>query len=539
MAQIRAGRMTICLLIEGSRSQTSTPQKKLLLILTLMALDLFDLGTDVLMTILEFLYVPDLLSLTLLSRAGFQLTIGNLVRNVKLAIGPQQVLDFCTFVTKYGLGPHIVSLTLCEPACYFVPPARYSTAYVRDPNMHQTTLFSGALADILDKASNLARLAFQNCTDLIVESEPRIPEIVCKRPPCNSLELSGADSSSLREFTSISGLTHVVLRTRVRSYFQFDIEEENAVEAILLNSIRTLKTVALGHVVPASLRSGTPLSESYERVHDLSMTETRPHVSKHHNIDQQALIYGIHRGSLDLLQNYYPSNVLWPRLRSFSGLKEVAQKLSHYHNFRRLFLMEFPFTATSQFSTLTEVARNSGSVRSITLLLELLPDERPSIGDVASGIPFLPRSVEGFPSLLDPLFAAFSSSAHGLAYLSLHTCKLEDEIPYCLYHLKRTAGLLSSLTNLKYVELGVMTSRGQWTRAGEVVNAGMEREELLQAWAIGIPSLEYLELNVVQLVWPRSWWKIDSSGRTLQQISEEEGQRAKQWFDWEEWADEE
>jgi hypothetical protein len=104
---------------------------------------------------------------------------------------------------------------------------------------------------------------------------------------------------------------------------------------------------------------------------------------------------------------------------------------------------------------------------------------------------------------------------------------------------KTQASLLAPLEDLKYVELALYAWLGP-VPIFQVfpVTVTMKPEELLHAWVDGIPSLQYVELNVVHEDWKHSWWRVESQEgkpRTIRVVSSEEGLSAKSWFDLEEW----
>ncbi|KAF8964669.1 hypothetical protein BDZ97DRAFT_1815007 [Flammula alnicola] len=498
---------------------------------------IFDLDSDIYSLLFALLNASSLRALASSSRKWFQLTAPALVRTVNLSCSPHQVLEFCNFSLKYRMCTHIISLTLSASAVYSQPPKNYLKGYVRGSDIAETALFANALMEVLEGAVNLTHLAFEGCTDVLTENESHIADIICRRPPALSLELTGADASSMRKFSSVSGLAHLKLHTLWP--LKYDKEAEEILDTILMNSIYTLESLSLGRTLPAILRSEHLSSSSWERVHYFSMSGFPVH-SEHvarlfPNIRSMDItrtnwltseFNGMPGSVPPIIQFDCPPKTLWTELRSFSGPKQLALNLSRHHSLRRIsFIGLSPYTDASEFTQLSDTLHNC-DIRSLCLELEL-------VGLAWVSLDF---SIDDGPPLLDPLLSTVSQSANRLTYLSIHMGKNLSEIPYYQKHLVRTAPLLASLSNLKYVELGVTSWMSQVSFFP--VEISMKPEELVRIWVDSVPSLQYLELSIICEGWERSWWRIeslDSQPRTMRRVSEEEGLNAKRWFDLEEW----
>ncbi|KAF8955394.1 hypothetical protein BDZ97DRAFT_1858208, partial [Flammula alnicola] len=498
-----------------------------------------ELDSDIYSLLFALLNASSLRALAFSSRKWFQLTVPELVRTVNLSRSPRQILEFCNFCLKYRLCPYIISLNLSASAVYSQPPKNYLKGYVRGIDIAETALFADALVEVLEGAVNLTHLAFEDCTAVLIESESRIADIICRRPPVLSLYLSGADASSMRKFSSVSGLAHLKLHTVL--VFKCDKEAEEILDTILMNSICTLESLSLGQTLPAILRSEHLSSSSWERVHYFSMPDfpvNSEHVARFFpNIRSMDItptpwvtreLNGWMVEVPPIVQFDCPPKTLWTELRSFSGPKQLALNLSRHHSLRRISFMGLfsRYTDASEFAQLSDTLHNS-DIRSLSLGLELVGLER----WVSAHF-----SMDDAPPLLDPLLSTLSQSANRLTYLSLHAGKSLSEIPYYQKRLVRTAPLLASLSNLKYVELGVTMSVTKMSFSP--VEISMKPEELARIWVDSVPSLQYLELSIICEGWEHSWWRIgslDSQPRTMRRVSEEEGLSAKRWFDLEEW----
>ncbi|KAF8902260.1 hypothetical protein CPB84DRAFT_1776327 [Gymnopilus junonius] len=460
-----------------------------------MDLQLSDLGNDILPLIFCFLKTPDLRCITLLSQKC-----------------PQQVLDFCNFSLKYNLCARITA----HPA----PPVNFFKGYIRGNDVAQTELFAIPLTEVLTGATNLAHLAFQDCTDLIVGREPFIANIICQRPPAISLELSKADLPIMKMFTTVSGLRKFTINLVPPP--KYDNEEEEALEAILLNSNSTLETLSLGHTLPASLRSESesPPLRSWDRVHTFSMPNFSvlpeklahmfPSISTLNIEDSSIWVTRIRNGKKSSgghsrSPNAHQGPYGLPFVH-FSGPRPLALNLSRHHALRRIsFMGTKSYTYPSEFAELTEMSLNA-DIHSLALKTELLGDP-----DAA----FQSRSLvegQGYPPNLDPLFSTLCQSAKHLTFLSLDVGQTMQEIPRCLEHL--------------YVHLGVVLCMGPSTWTPFPMEVTVRPEELLRAWVDGVPSLQYLELQVPVEGWGHNW--------TFKQVSEER-YKCEDWFDLEEW----
>ncbi|KDR81858.1 hypothetical protein GALMADRAFT_135253 [Galerina marginata CBS 339.88] len=464
---------------------------------------LLDLDDDISSTIFTLLNVYALRAMAGTSRTGFQLASRALVRTVKLSRNPEQVVAFCEFCLKHHLCPHIIDFTLSQSAVYSQPPIDPTKGYQRDADTAESALFASALADVLDAAVNLAHLAFRNCTAVLIESEPRIPSIICRRPPTLSLMLSGADAHSFQQVSSVSGLTHLKLHTLHILNSDINATEE-VLDSVLANSILSLETLSLGHAIPASLRlEGSP-PRAWERVYHFSMAgvSISPKSRTHHQC----------RGQSSLFQ--------WPKTTCIKLIATPQALEDFIHEMGHLSLYQRPQSVTRyyRFDSITEPLVFHGGMP-------------PPPGNVTDPV--------ASPPPLVTLFKTLSQWASHLTYLSLDMGYSSQEVLQCLEYLKNSAPLLVSLSHLKYVKLSVMT----WLRTVPgpwyvPVPVFMKPEELLRAWVEGVPSLQYLELNVLYDEWGHTWWRIESQGNhpaTSRQVSKEEGLSAKSWFDLEEW----
>ncbi|KAF8964671.1 hypothetical protein BDZ97DRAFT_1815012 [Flammula alnicola] len=505
----------------------------------------FDLDSDIYSLLFALLNASSLRALASSSRKWFQLTAPALVRTVKLSCSPHQVLEFCNFSLKYRLCPHIISLTLSASAVYSQPPKNYIKGYVRSIDIAETALFANALAEVLEGAVNLTHLAFEDCTAVLIENESHIADIICRRPPALSLELTGADASSMRKFSSVSGLAHLKLYTLWPP--KYDEEAEDILDTILMNSIHTLESLSLRQTLPAILGSEHLSSSSWERVHYFSMSGFPVHSEHVARLFPNIRSMDITRTDWvtrefdgrtvsvpPIVQFDCPPKTLWTELRSFSGPKQLALNLSRHHSLRRISFLGLVslYTNASEFAQLSDTLHNC-DIRSLCLELELVGT--PGAGVALPELGFCIPSIDDAPPLLDPLFSTLSQSANHLTYLSIHVGQNLNEIPYYQKHLVRTAPLLASLNNLKYVELGVTA----WMthQSFSPVEISMKPEELVRIWVDSVPSLQYLELSIICEGWKHSWWRIESldSQPRMRRVSEEEGLSAKRWFDLEEW----
>ncbi|PPQ83192.1 hypothetical protein CVT26_015984 [Gymnopilus dilepis] len=468
-----------------------------------------------------------------------------LVQAVRLSRSPPQIFDFCAYVLKHNLCDFVVRLTITKSAFHSESERNLFTAFRPPFDPDRSASFANALIPVLGKAKNLAHLAFDECIDLLLKCGPAVAEAICQRPPSISLELWGAEGHTLKRFESISGLTHVRLQTfPVHKYFG---EAEEAAEAILKNSCKTLKTVSVGHAVPLSLRLDGPPAFSCSGVRHFSMHGSSVQIERvalmFPNLQSlecvRSLAFVIYKDSKYAIEAppllFYdcPPRNLWPLLRSFSGPKPLALNLSRNHSLRRLnFINHYAYSEASQFDELSETLANS-DIRSISFDLDLWPASTPRLSEEDDAIR------EGYPTLLDSCFSSLSAFAKNLAYLSIQLAKSPNEIPASLKHLIRTAPMLASMQHLKYVELGVMTWFGPTPfYAFATYEVHTKPEEIVRAWAQAVPSLEYLELYVVFEGWEHTWWRIDANDRTFWSISREEGLDVKHRYDMEAWREE-
>ncbi|KAF8871734.1 hypothetical protein CPB84DRAFT_1800506 [Gymnopilus junonius] len=481
-----------------------------------MPMHVFDLDYDSFCSICGLLSRSDLRALSSLSKNGFNMVVPALVRTVTL-------LDFCNFALKHALCPSIISLT----------------GYIQGIDIPHADMFASALIEVLEKATNLAHLRFKGRVNALLESQPRIANIVCDHPPALSFELSWADLHPLKSFTSISGLVHLDIRTSgLPRYYG---EQEEAVEAIVMNSSSTLETISLGHAVPICLRLQGPPPFSCIRVRHLSMLGSSVLPEKvalmFPNLQslemRQSLTVATTKASEfevrspPLLLFDCPPRTLWTGLRSFSGPRQLAFNLTRHHPLRRIsFKHHSPYSDASEFIMLSDTFINS-DIRSFSLEVNLLEGGSDLVVSSADGI--------RVPSLLDPLFSALSHSGTSLTFLSIRTGKLNGTIPLCVGHLIRNASLLAPLRNLKYIQLEAVTWSGFIFAHDPVDIISATPEEIVQAWATGVPSLQYLALNVVSMGWGHSWWRIEPRDRTYRRLSEEEGTDTQNWYDLEEW----
>jgi hypothetical protein len=106
---------------------------------------------------------------------------------------------------------------------------------------------------------------------------------------------------------------------------------------------------------------------------------------------------------------------------------------------------------------------------------------------------------------------------------------------------KGQASVLAPLNNLKYVELTMFSwpaKKADDDFFETCKKLSVTREDILSCWANEIPSLQYIELEIDYLGWKRGWWRVEAGEQNrnrVRQVSEEEGESAKHWFDVGEW----
>ncbi|KAF8877733.1 hypothetical protein CPB84DRAFT_356286 [Gymnopilus junonius] len=408
-----------------------------------MPMHVFDLDYDSFCSICGLLSRSDLRALSSLSKNGFNMVVPALVRTVTLSRSPKQVLDFCNFALKHALCPSIISLTVFESASYFEPPKKYIQGYIQGIDIPHADMFASALTEVLEKATNLAHLRFKGRVNALLESQPRIANIVCDHPPALSFELSWADLHPLKSFTSISGLVHLDIQTSGLPRYYGELEE--AVEAIVMNSSSTLETIYLGHAMPISLRLQGPPPFSCIRVRHLSMLGSSVLPEKValmfpnlQSLEMQQSLSKVTTKASEfevlsppLLLFDCPPRTLWTGLRSFSGPRQLAFNLTRHHPLRRIsFKHHSPYSDASEFIMLSDTFLNS-DIRSLSLEVNLLEGGGDLVVSSADGI--------RVPSLLDPLFSALFHSGTSLTFLSIRTGQFNGTIPLCVEHLKGVA----------------------------------------------------------------------------------------------------
>ncbi|PPR03060.1 hypothetical protein CVT26_004558, partial [Gymnopilus dilepis] len=485
-------------------------------------LDLFDLSDDLFRSICDLLAMGDLRALSSSSRKGFFSTLPVLVRTVKISRSPPQFFDFCEFVQKHDLCSFIVHLTITRSAFHSDSERNAFMAHRPHFDVEQSALFANALVPVLKKAKNIAYLAFNKCIDFLLKCGPRVAEVICRHPPTVSLELWGAEARTLKMFESISGLTHVKLQT-----FPLHIcygEAEEAADTILRNSCQTLETVAVGDVMPLSLRFDTPPSFSCSNVHHLSVHGPSIQVEKiaamFPNLKTLAcprprmvVKFKDSRSIFELDPLVYvdcPPRTLWPTLRSFSGPRRLGLTLSRTHSLQRLnFIDQFPYTEVSQFAELSETLGNS-DIRALSVELDLWA------GSTRRRVMDDDETKDGYPTLLVPCLSTIVEAANRLRYLCLRIAKSEEEVHSTLKHLIRTAPMLAQMQHLKYLNIGVMAYfHLESFRMPMKKAVSTKPEEIVRAWADSVRSLEYLELEVGFEGWEHAWWRIDACDRTF------------------------
>ncbi|OCH84772.1 hypothetical protein OBBRIDRAFT_376931 [Obba rivulosa] len=492
------------------------------------------LNDDCSVTVLSHLDRRSLLSLAYTSRTALGAARPYLLRTVSLKRNAEQVREFCQSVLSHDLAGCIQDLRISRDALY---PTGSDLSMDSDDDP-QPSIFACALADVLEKSTNLKSLELAGLEKLI-ECEPRIGAALIAHPPAVSMELSGIGEEGFTTLSSVRSPPEISLEPAplFNGRMIRDMHAGDHLAIFLTRNAEWLQDVVLHGSISRWL-------STFLRHNPLSLPNVRTLTIYPFDIPLRqcaAAFPNVRCLSADWAEFDIPhGEVLWPDLLSVDGRSPLILYVARcYPNIRRIRLRDkYHPEPEDEFAELCDVMQQR-TIKSLFLSVDYLPSSE----DIDQ------NSIDWLVSRRISPKTFWPQLTHAVPQARFIEVQFRRPDPYTGIAADTLRLLMDStivsfgtVQDLKYVSF-ILRCFSYPPKPYHLDTTPSEHphptpREIASFWFAQCLPLEYVELNLQISGWERTWWRrrLSAEGSStfcVVRVPEDEGLSARNRFDYE------